>query len=313
MADSSATAPAAGLKGLALRTACAAISAYFRHMPGGFGKLLLWDRVVRPHILWRRLEIEARTRFGARFAGAFPDTVHGFLYFFGVWEPAITAIYRAALRPGDVVVDVGANVGTHALLAAHLVGPAGHVHAVEASPWIHARLRRNLAANRVRNVTTYNLAATAEPGPVTVFLHDGSNLGGTTIVASEAARLSTEQEAVVEGRPLPAIVPEAALLAARLIKIDVEGAEWLVVQGLRDLLPRLRPEAEILVEVKPEALSAFGATLEDFLGLFAAAGFAGFEIDNRYDGRFYIEAPSVAPGPRRQGADTFDMIFRRAC
>jgi FkbM family methyltransferase len=182
--------------------------------------------------------------------------VHGFLYFFGVWEPTITAIYRAALRPGDVVVDVGANVGTHALLAAHLVGPTGHVHAVEASPWIHARLRQNLAANRVRNVTTYNLAATAEPGPVTVFLHDGSNLGGTTIVASEAAHLSAEQEAVVEGRPLPAIVPQAALLAARLIKIDVEGAEWLVAQGLRDVLPLLRPEVEILVEVKPEALAA---------------------------------------------------------
>jgi FkbM family methyltransferase len=298
---------------MALRATCAAISAYFRHMPGSFGKLLLWDRVVRPHILWRRLEIEARTRFGARFGGTFPDTVHGFLYFFGVWEPSITAIYRAALRPGDVVVDVGANVGTHALLAAHLVGPTGHVHAVEASPWIHARLRRNLAVNDVRNVTTYNLAATAEPGPVTVYLHDGSNLGGTTIVASEAARLATEQEAVVEGLPLPAIVPEAALLAARLIKIDVEGAEWLVAQGLRDLLPRLRPEVEILIEVKPEALAVFGATLADFLALFATAGFACFEIDNRYDGRFYIEAPSAETRPLRQrNPDMIDLVFRKA-
>ena len=247
--------PATGLKDTALRTACAAIAAYFRYMPGGFGKLLLWNHVVRRHILWRSMEIEAQARFGARFAGAFPDSVHGFLYFFGVWEPGITAIYRAALRPGDVVVDVGANVGTHTLLAAHLVGPSGQVHAIEASPWIHDRLRRNLAANGVRNVTTYNLAATAAPGPVSVYLHDGSNLGGTTIVANEAARLSTQREATVEGRPLPMIVPEAAILAARLIKIDVEGAEWLVAQGMRDVLPRLRQEVEILVEVKPEALA----------------------------------------------------------
>jgi FkbM family methyltransferase len=197
------------------------------------------------------------------------------------------------------------------LLVTHLVGPAGHVHAVEASPWIHARLRRNLAVNDVRNVTTYNLAATAEPGPVTVYLHDGSNLGGTTIVASEAARLATEQEAVVEGWPLPAIVPEAALLAARLIKIDVEGAEWLVAQ--RDLLRRLRPEVEILIEVKPEALAVFGATLADFLALFATAGFACFEIDNRYDGRFYIEAPSAETRPLRQrNADMIDLVFRKA-
>ncbi|MDB5379171.1 MAG: FkbM family methyltransferase [Rubritepida sp.] len=193
------------------------------------------------------------------------------------------------------------------------MGPAGHVHAVEASPWIHARLRRNLAVNRVRNVTTYNLAATAEPGPVTVYLHDGSNLGGTTIVASEAARLATEQEAVVEGLPLPAIVPEAALLAARLIKIDVEGAEWLVAQGLRDLLPRLRPEVEILIEVNPEALAVFGVTLADFLTLFATAGFACFEIDNRYDGRFYIEAPSAETRPLRQrNPDMIGLVFRKA-
>ena len=301
-----------GMKEKALRAVCATIAAYLRHAPGRFGKQMLWDRVVRRHILWRPLEIEARTLFGAQFTGAFPDLVHGFLYFFGVWEPAVTAMYRSSLRPGDVVVDVGANVGTHALLAAHLVGPTGHVHAIEASPWIHARLRRNLAANHVRNVTTYNFAATAEPGPVSVFLHEGSNLGGTTILASEAARLSAEQEAVVEGRPLPDILPEAALLAARLIKIDVEGAEWLVVQGLREVLPRLRPDAEILVEVNPETLAGFGATLEDFLRLFSDAGFTAFEIDNRYDGRFYIEAPRAEPAPLRRRVDGMvDLVFRR--
>ncbi|MDB5412172.1 MAG: FkbM family methyltransferase [Rubritepida sp.] len=304
-----------GLKTAAIRAACAGLRAYFQHMPGSFGKLRLWDSVVRRHILWRKLEIEARSRFGARFQGSFPDSVHGFLYFFGVWEPAITAIYRAALKPGDVVIDIGANVGTHALLASSLVGPGGQggeVHAVEASPWIHKRLRENLAANDIHNVRTYNLAATDKPGEVTVYLHDGTNLGGTTIVPSEATRTGALREATVEGRPLTDIVPMSALLAARLIKIDVEGAEWLVVQGMRDVLPRLRSDVEILVEVNPEALAQFGGSLDAFLAIFAEAGFEPFEIENPYEGRFYIEklrALTAPLGPTDSG--TLDLVFRR--
>ncbi|WP_421994067.1 FkbM family methyltransferase [Roseococcus sp.] len=305
-----------GLKSFAIRTACAALATYFRHMPGRLGKKRLWDGVVQRHILWRRMDIEARSRFGARFAGSFPDSVHGFLYFFGVWEPAITAVYRASLRPGDTVIDIGANVGTHALLAAHLVGPHGRVHAIEASPWIHARLRQNLEVNGVGNVTTYNLAATDAPGQVTVYLHDATNLGGTTIVPSEAVRTGAAREASVEGRPLSQIVDLDTLRAARLIKIDVEGAEWLVLQGMRDVLPQLRPEAEILLEVNPQALALFGATLDDVLVLFAEAGFGAFEIDNPYDGSFYFDQPQVPALPLRRDRDlpasgTLDLLFRR--
>jgi FkbM family methyltransferase len=295
-----------------LRVLCFGLMLYFRAVPFSLGKAFLWDRLVRPYILWRRLDLVARTRFGARLAGGLPDLMHGYLYFFGVWEPGITALYRAALKPGDVVVDVGANVGAHALLAAHLVGPSGRVHAVEASPFIHARLCRNIAASGAANVSTYNMAATDAPGRVTVFLHDSSNLGGTTIVAEEAARLGAVREAVVEGGPLGAIVPEAALLAARIIKIDVEGAEWLVLRGLAPLLPRLRPDAEILLELNPSALARLGGSLDAVLAMFAASGFTAFEIANRYETRFYIEpvATPARPFDRRQDG-LVDLVFRR--
>ncbi len=295
-----------------LRLACHASRLYFHHMPGRLGKQSLWDHVVRPYLLWRPLEIEARSRFGDRFAGSFPDSVHSFLYFFGVWEPAVTAIYRAALRPGDVVVDIGANVGTHALLAASLVGPHGRVHAIEASPWIHARLLRNIAANGHTQVITHNMAATDVPGEVTVFLHDGSNLGGTTIVASEAERLGAREEATVQGLPLAGIVPLSELRAARLIKIDVEGAEWLVVQGMQEILPLLRADCEILMEINPSALRHFGGSVEALLAIFAQAGFAPFEVANRYDGGFYIAPPATPTEPFvMRNFEVADLLFRR--
>ncbi len=295
-----------------LRQACHASRFYLQHMPGRMGKQLVWDSVVRPYLLWRPIRIDATAKFGDRFIGSFPDSVHSFLYFFGVWEPAVTAVYRAALRPGDIVVDVGANVGTHTMLAASLVGDTGRVHAVEASPWIHARLLGNLKANGRTNVRTYNMAATETPGQVTVFLHDNSNLGGTTIVASEAQRVGAQAEASVEGLPLPSIVPLEDLLAARLIKIDVEGAEWLVVAGMRELLPRLRRDCEILIEVNPAALREFGGSLEAFLAIFAEAGFAPFEVANRYDGAFYIDPPAAPTKPFIvHDFEVADLLFRR--
>ncbi len=99
---------------------------------------------------------------------AFPDLVHAYVYFFGICEPAITAIYRAAVRSGDTVIDIGANVAEHTLLAAALVGPRGRVDAIEASPDISARQQRNLAANGTTQVAAYDMAVTDRAGPVPV-------------------------------------------------------------------------------------------------------------------------------------------------
>jgi FkbM family methyltransferase len=199
------------------------------------GKRLIWYHVLRPYILWRSLPTIAVTKFGANIEGDLLDVIHSYLYFFGVWEPGITGTYIHHLRPGDVCIDIGANVGAHTLLAAQLVGLQGQVHAIEASPTIHRRLIRNLELNNCPQVRTYNVAVTDSTGPVTIYLHDAWNLGATTIMVDESKRLPSTSEAVIGGRPLSAVLPIEAIKAARLIKIDVEGAEWLVLQGMRDV------------------------------------------------------------------------------
>ncbi len=297
---------------LLLRLGCAGIRQYFQAAPWRFGKQWLWDRVVQRHVAWRSFPIEARTRFGARIVGRFPDAVHSHVYFFGVWEPAVTALYRATLRDGDVVVDIGANVGLHTLLAAQLVGATGRVHAVEASPHIFARLQGNITANGATQVRAWNMAATDIPGEVPVFLHDDRNLGGTTIIAIEAAKAGSALETMVAGLPIGQIVPEADLLAAKLIKIDVEGAEWLVVQGMLDLLPRLRADVSILIEVNQAALAVLGGSLDALLEIFAQAGFSAFEVANAYEGAFYIGPVPDVPQPlARRNFAIADLLFRR--
>jgi FkbM family methyltransferase len=294
---------------------CLSVAAriYLRWMPGRIGKSIVWNRIVRPYILWRNLPATARPDFGAKMEGELGDIIHNHLYFFGVWEPGVTRVYRLHLRPGDVCIDIGANVGAHALLAASIVGNAGQVHAVEASPAIFRRLLRNLALSAARQVRPYNVAVTDAAMPVTIFLHDSSNLGGTTIMPSEANCRPTTREVVIEGNSLPNIVPIDHIRAARLIKIDGEGAEWLVLTGMQDVLSQLRDDCLVLLEVSSNALADQGKSIDDVLSLMQAHGFEPFQISNPYDPKFYFRSPGrVLSSVIRKDAPLLDLGFARA-
>jgi FkbM family methyltransferase len=291
----------------------ALLRADYRHVPFPVGKRRVWHSVAsRLMALGRGMELRATTRFGAQMLVRFPDTIQSYIYFFGVWEPAITAYLTHTLAPGDIMIDVGANVGYDSLLASHLVGPEGEVHAIEASPHVFQILTGNLALNQASNVIPHHAAACAGAHEVPVFLHDGCNLGGTTIIPAVARRRAVALEANVPGLPLPEIVPEEAILSARLIKIDVEGAEWPVVQGFASLLPHLADHTELLIEVSAEALADHGMTIPGFLALFQNAGFSPWVIGNSYRVDMYLEPATAPPEPLTDlDFEQQDILFRR--
>jgi FkbM family methyltransferase len=300
------------MKDLMIRFICVVAHSYLRSTTFVTGKQFIWDHVLRPFVLWRTLPIVAVTRFGATIEGSLPDVIHSYLYFFGVWEPGITRIYRHHLRPGDVCIDIGANVGAHTLLAAELVGGRGRVHAIEASPTIFHYLKRNLQLNECQHVVPYNIAVTNATGPVTIFLHDAGNLGGTTIMVGESRNRPTTREIVIDGSPLSGILPVEEIAAARLIKIDVEGAEWLVLQGMRDILPILRHDCLILIEISKEALAADGVHIDDVISLLGQYDRHPFEILNAYSPDQYFKPPGqTRTSAIRRDAPLLDLGFAR--
>ncbi|MEO3474987.1 FkbM family methyltransferase [Roseomonas sp. CAU 1739] len=285
---------------------------YFQSVPSSWGKAALWRDVVEPYLAWRPLMVEATTRHGLRFKGPLGDLIQQRLYFFGVWEPVITAYLAEHLLPGDIVVDVGANIGTHTLLAARIVGDTGRVHAIEASPRILGMLRANIARNGLRNVVVHHAAILDKEGEVPIYLSAPDNLGQSTVIAAEAAERNAGLEAMVPGHPLGDVVPTEDLLAARFVKIDVEGAEALVVAGIRDLLPRFGPRTEFLVEVNTASLGRLGLSAADLLGWFREAGFEPWAVPNTHGVERYItqDQPAIEP----LGSTTFDLgdiLFRR--
>lgn len=150
----------------------------------------------------------------------------------GVYEPHVAAVLRRVLRPGMGMLDLGANIGVFALLAAALVGSSGHVLAMEPNPANARLLEASRLANGFAQLTVCQAAAGAQVGVLALNTFDTN---GTVTTAPEAALLTAQTVPVL---------PADCLLGERridLVKIDVEGAEFLALSGASAMLRRCRP------------------------------------------------------------------------
>jgi FkbM family methyltransferase len=149
---------------------------------------------------------------------------------------------RNQVPAGGVFVDIGAHVGTYAMVLARHVGLAGKVVAVEPHPVAHARLSFNRASSGAAQVTLVAAAAGPADGEL-VIETDGDNLGASHIVSGPASIGAIE----VPSLRLERILAEADISKVDGLKIDVEGFEDRVLTGFfRDASPALWPRAVVI-------------------------------------------------------------------
>ncbi|MYS71579.1 FkbM family methyltransferase, partial [Streptomyces sp. SID5926] len=153
-----------------------------RNGPGTFGKAVLATRWLNAHLREHPRRAVVELPSGGRFAVDTQDLIQRYLYLFGAWEPHLTAWLRRRLRPGDGFVDVGANIGVFSVLAARLVGDAGRVVAIEASPDVHRRLVGNARLNGLGNIRALNAAVSDRTRTLTFALASSRNTGANSIV-----------------------------------------------------------------------------------------------------------------------------------
>jgi FkbM family methyltransferase len=197
------------------------------------------------------------------------------------YEPAFWRELLASVRPGDVVVDVGANVGLYAIAAARRVGPAGRVIAYEPDAGNAALLRRNLALNSVRHVVDVREVAVGGEHGELPFLSD-----------RQQSRFDPAGSSRVR---VVALDDEHERLA--LLKIDVEGFEYAVLEGARSMLAdESRRPRRIFVEAHLARLPELGHTEEDVKCALQTAGYRLTELS--FDG--LLTRSYVADAPRRR-------------
>jgi FkbM family methyltransferase len=160
-------------------------------------------------------------------------------YWLGTHEEPVQAALAAQVRPGFIVYDVGAHVGFFTLLASRLAGDGGRVYAFEPRPDNVERLRRNVEANRAKNVEVIAAAASDREGDAAFVMSDSTlegRLAGPAVRSAATVRTATI-DALARDRLAP---PD-------LIKIDVEGAEGAVIRGAARTIDLHRPA--LLIEV----------------------------------------------------------------
>jgi FkbM family methyltransferase len=267
---------------------------YLRHFPGTAGKEPLWNRVVNPYLAWQPYQFVAPTVFGQRLAGNTQDMIQQYIYYFGLWEPELSTWIARQLRPGDTFVDVGANIGYYSLLASGLVGDSGRVTAIEASPGIFQQLQANLARNHVTNVRSVNVAAADQRGVLPIFCGPDHNVGQTSLLS----RPGLEPAGTIEAAPLSEILERGEIAQARLIKVDVEGAEGRVLPGLLPLLGSTRPDLELIVEFHPQWLTEPGRTADELVERIQAAGFSAYQLENNYWPLSFLQGSTITTPTR---------------
>jgi FkbM family methyltransferase len=173
----------------------------------------------------------------------------------GQYEPIETAVMLRHLGSGMTVIDVGANIGHYAMVAAQAVGPTGRVVAFEPDGENHAALAANLALNLLGNATPERLALGVRAGAMTLY-RDAANRGGHSLAVANVQAPAGAESVMVTTLDAYA---ETHLPGRRVdfIKIDVQGAESAVLEGAGAILARDHPS--VLVEFWPHGIRAMGA------------------------------------------------------
>lgn len=182
------------------------------------------------------------------------------------YEPELLDLLRRSLDKGMTYVDVGAHIGYFSVFAASRVGPSGKVFAFEADPACFRRLAAN--ADAYPWITPLHLAVTNAPGSLRFF-------GSPRVEESGWGTLFDTGEArpqyIVQATTLDEWAYSEQVHRIDLIKIDVEGAEYLVLEGAKRVLSELRPT--VVFEVNEVCTARGGKTTADVIALIAECGY----------------------------------------
>lgn len=169
----------------------------------------------------------------------------------GWYEPDETRWYRANVRPGDFVVEAGANIGVFTLLLSQLVGPDGRVRSYEPDPQLRAILERNITENGGDNIAVRPVAVAEQPGEMT-FFRASRNQGDNRLFSHNGKDGARFPVTVVALDDELADQPRVDLL-----KLDIQGAEPQALRGLRSTLAD-RPPRRMLMEFWPHGIAGMG-------------------------------------------------------
>ncbi|MBG29621.1 MAG: hypothetical protein CMI31_06420 [Opitutae bacterium] len=169
-------------------------------------------------------------------------------------------LFLSLVRAGNIVIDGGANIGNYSLLFSRLVRSRGKVFSFEPTPPTYAELKKTLEIGRAKNVRTYPLALGNEQGQATIHLPDGVSGHAALEPHGAAWGNASVKSYAVEVRQLDDWAKEIELDRLDFVKLDLEGAEPLAIEGASETLERHLPS--IHLELSPAFMKDFDRSVQ---------------------------------------------------
>jgi FkbM family methyltransferase len=190
-----------------------------------------WDAL---NYMVRGKKLKVRLSSGDSFIVRVGDQISRSVFSYGCYEPHLTSLVLPFLKPGMTVFDIGANIGYYTVLMARRVGPAGIVHAFEINEKVIDLLEENVQFANVGNVKIVKRAVAKTTGQREFFVPAAGDEAEGSLKKSERYEAVTTVK--VPSVSLDDYIQEKQIEKVDFIKIDVEGAEYEVFEGARNLL-----------------------------------------------------------------------------
>jgi len=206
--------------------------------------------------------------------------ISSLIYWHGAHSLALRRFLEAFLTPKMIFLDIGANQGEIALIAAKRL-VQGTVLAFEPSPQAFHNLQENIRLNGFENIKCLNYGLFDCPMESTIYVKRDIdrahtlNEGVSTLFAGESTDVVSDRVVL---RKLDDVVRTEGLCRVDLIKIDVEGAELMVLRGADETLRQFRPT--LVVEISKANFKVAGYDVEDVLSLIAKHGYQVYCLQN---------------------------------
>lgn len=189
------------------------------------------------------------------------------------------AFIKKFLKPGDILMDIGANIGLHSIFAGTIVGHSGHVYAFEPTPTTFKRLKENIELNNLENIVTpINQGISSENGLLKLnYSEDGHDAWNSF---TELQHIDLSNSIEVQVSSLDSIIKQYNINESNisLIKIDVEGWEMNVLKGADDFLKNNMHTAFLIEFTDLNAISA-GYCTRDIYRYMESFGYQWFSFD----------------------------------
>ena len=255
------------------------------HVKLAYSKLLEWYSMRLGIGLKRR----AKLFWGQEMTGVYQESTSLAVSRYGFYEEGLTRMVLEFLKPGMTFVDVGAHAGYFTLLGAWLVGDSGQVHSFEPTPSIFEVLRSN--AEPINNVCLNQVAVAAKSGIATLndygsaySAYNSMYVAGNTRVALNRVKSTEFRSPVVS---LDEYVAQERV-APNFVKIDAEGAEYEIFQGMEETLARCRPM--IFIEVGSK----------DIEGVLPSRDVVQYLLDKKYQAYEFKDGGIVRHQPKER-------------